>query len=270
VKFFSFNLLNCRKNKMCKYLKLNILFLFLFTNIYAQEFRLTDNKGTLKTVRNTRVTSNSSAPTDPIEGDIWFDTASSATKIYDGTNFIIIAINNTSPSVYTGSFIITAPNGSNNILSSTFDQTITNIPFLPSQITFVAHTNIEAFPTSGDNQDGNNSNTIQNTAGSMNGFVRNDGTASFLQQVIFIAAHGNSINDISRYASNQHCLGLRYTNQNGDNLGIINATLASFDTNNTSFGFTLNVKYSRGDFSLGNNFTDIFDENLIVFYTAHR
>ena len=245
---------------MCAYLKLNILFLFLVSNIYAQEVRLTDNKGTLKTVRNTRVTTSNNTPPEPIEGDVWINSNTSVIKIYDANNALFVTIS--SPAVYTGSFIITGPDGSND---TNFPQTITNLPFLPSQITFVAYTNIESFPTSDDNQDRGNSNTIQNTAGSMNGFVRNDSTANFLQQVIFIAAHGNSINDISRYASNTHCLGLRYTNQNGENLGIINATLASFDTIGTSFGFTLDVHYFKEN---GNN--DIFDENLIVFYTAHK
>ena len=117
------------------------------------------------------------------------------------------------------------------------------------------------------NQDTNNSNTIQNTAGSMNGFVRNNGNAPFVQKVIFIAAHGNSINDISRYSSDQHCLGLRYTNQNGNNLGIINAELTSFDTTVGSFGFTLSVTYTKGP-TFGN--TDIFNENLVVLYTAYK
>ncbi|MFQ3306496.1 MAG: hypothetical protein ACI9JT_001754 [Polaribacter sp.] len=245
---------------MCTYLKLNILFLFLVSNICAQEVRLIDNKGTIKKVRNTRVTTSNNAPPEPIEGDVWINTSTSVIKIYDANNALFVTIS--SPAVYTGSFIIPAPDGNND---TNFTQTITNLPFLPSQITFVAYTNIESFPTSNDNQASRNSNTIQNTAGSMNGFVRNDGTANFLQQVIFIAAHGNSINDISRYASNTHCLGLRYTNQNGQNLGIINAALTSFDTNGPSFGFTLDVNYIKGT---GNN--DIFDENLIVFYTAHK
>ena len=247
---------------MRAYLKLNILFLFLVSNIYAQEVRLTDNKGTLKTVRNTRVTKSNRTPPEPIEGDVWINSNTSVIKIYDASNALFVTISSPAvPAVYTGSFIITTPNDNRN----TFKQKIPNLPFLPSQITFVAYTNIESFPTSGDNQDKGNSNTIQNTAGSMNGFVRNDGTTNFLQQVIFIAAHGNSINDISRYASNEHCLGLRYTNQNGENLGIINAALTSFDTDDTSFGFTLEVNYTKGN---GNN--DIFDENLIVFYTAHK
>jgi hypothetical protein len=151
---------------------------------------------------------------------------------------------------------------------------------LPSQITFVAYTNIEYFPTNGSNQDRKNSNSIQNTAGTMNGFVRSDGNLGMLQQVIFIAAHGNSINNISRYASNEHCLGLRYSNQNGENLGIINAVFTSFDTNLSNFGFTLNVNYIKGTspspnfiggLLFGSNSNDeIFGENLIVFYTANK
>jgi hypothetical protein len=97
----------------------------------------------------------------------------------------------------------------------------------------------------------------------MNSFVRKIDANTFLQQVIFVATHGNS----SRYASNTHCLRLKYTNSNGNNLGIINAVSKSFNTNTerTSFSFTLDVNSSKED---GND--DVFDENLIVFYTAHK
>jgi hypothetical protein len=72
----------------------------------------------------------------------------------------------------------------------------------------------------------------------MNGLVRNNGTANFLQNIIFIAAHSKLINLIYRYITNKQL---------------------------TIFGFTLEVNYTKGN---GNN--DIFDENLIVFYTAHK
>jgi hypothetical protein len=232
---------------------------FTMTFANAQNVRVVDNKGTINTIRNTRVTSNSNQPTGSIEGDVWINTSTSEVKIYDNNGeFVTIG----SPAAYTGSFIITAPNGGN----KQFSKEIKNLPFLPSQITFVAYTNIENFNTDGSNQGGRNDNTIQNTAGTMNGFVRKDG-ANFVQNVIFIAAHGNSINDISRYSSDEHCLGLRYTNQNGNNLGIINAALTSFDTTVDSFGFTLNVGYIKGPATSN---TDIFNENLVVLYTAYK
>jgi hypothetical protein len=99
-------------------------------------------------------------------------------------------------SVYAGSFKISAQKGKNKDAAKNFNQVITNLPFLPSQITFVADTNIEDLTTDTSIQDQNNSVTIKNTRGSMHGFVRNNGTANFLQNVIFIAAHRNSINNV--------------------------------------------------------------------------
>ncbi|WP_158837964.1 hypothetical protein [Polaribacter sp. L3A8] len=56
-----------------------LFFLFIlctfFTHIsYAQEFRVIDNKGTVKTAINNSVTYGA-APATPLEGDVWFDTA---------------------------------------------------------------------------------------------------------------------------------------------------------------------------------------------------
>jgi hypothetical protein len=75
----------------------------------------------------------------------------------------------------------------------------------------------------------------------MNGLVRNYKTANFIQNVIFIAAHSNSINDIYRYIFNKQL---------------------------TIFGFTLDIHCFRR--TGNNNFIAIFNENLIVFYTAHK
>lgn len=61
-------------------------------------------------------------------------------------------------------------------------------------------------------------------------------------KLFILGGHGNSINDISRYASNSNCIGVRYGNQNGDDLGKITAYLSSFNTN----GFTLSVSYTLG------------------------
>ncbi|PQJ81559.1 hypothetical protein BTO16_02790 [Polaribacter glomeratus] len=60
---------------------------------YAQEIRVIDNKGTLKTAINNRVTSSSTSPILPLEGDVWFDNADASniiTKIYDGTSWILV------------------------------------------------------------------------------------------------------------------------------------------------------------------------------------
>ena len=64
----------------------------------AQEVRVIDNKGTIKTVNNNQVTTGITAPADPIlEGDVWFDTSATPTqtKIYDGSSWVFIAINET-------------------------------------------------------------------------------------------------------------------------------------------------------------------------------
>lgn len=86
------------------------------------------------------------------------------------------------PTVYNGSFIISAPGGN---FSTTFNQTINGLPFLPSQITFVAHANIESSNIDNDSGVGNNNTGINNSFGTMNGFVRNDGSSN-TQQVIYI------------------------------------------------------------------------------------
>ena len=80
---------------------LNTLFLtcaLAFISIAnAQEVRVIDNKGTIKTINNNQVTTGT-APADPIlEGDVWFDTSATPTqtKIYDGSSWVFIAINET-------------------------------------------------------------------------------------------------------------------------------------------------------------------------------
>ena len=79
---------------------LNTLFLtcaLAFISIAnAQEVRVIDNKGTIKIVNNNQVTTGAE-PTNPLEGDIWFDTSftPTQTKIYNGSSWVFIAINET-------------------------------------------------------------------------------------------------------------------------------------------------------------------------------
>ena len=79
---------------------LNTLFLtcaLAFISIAnAQEVRVIDNKGTIKTINNNQVTTGT-APAVPLEGDVWFDTnfSPTQTKIYDGSSWVFIAINET-------------------------------------------------------------------------------------------------------------------------------------------------------------------------------
>ncbi|WP_405379848.1 hypothetical protein [Maribacter sp. LLG6340-A2] len=58
--------------------------------MYAQEEEVIDHKGTRIKVRNTVVTSSATAPSEPLQNDIWFDTSAEVTKIYDGTSWLTI------------------------------------------------------------------------------------------------------------------------------------------------------------------------------------
>lgn len=137
------------------------------------------------------------------------------------------------------------------IITGTGTQTITGLPFEPSAIRFSAHPNVETYNVNADNGIGNNNNTYQNVFGTMNGYATNY-SGSILQQVIFVGGSGASINDISRYASSSRAIGIRYTNNNGNNLGLTAAEVTSFNTN----GFTINVT----------NHT----EDIVVIFEAHR
>ena len=127
-----------------------------------------------------------------------------------------------------------------------------NLPFKPARVVFTAYANVDAETLDDDNSSGsNNNNTKENTFGSMKGYAHDNGT-TISQQVIFNGGSGASINDISLYASPSHCIGLRYTNNNGDKLGLTNAYVDRF----TDTGFTLTVS----------NATDA----VLVIYEAYR
>lgn len=70
--------------------------------------------------------------------------------------------------------------------------------------------------------------------------------------MIYVGGSGNSINDISRFSSSSHCIGIRYSNQNGNSLGITSASIVSFDND----GFTINV--------------DRHADNLVVIFEAYK
>ncbi|WP_075344595.1 hypothetical protein [Tenacibaculum agarivorans] len=219
-------------------------------------------------------TSEITSIASPVEATVAYSTNEKIFYYYDGANWIALR---TTPSIHVGAFTINAPGGTTN---TTFDRIVTGIPFQPSQITFVAHANIEAedgidsdngntFP-SGNN---NNDRGIDNSFGTMNGFVRLNTGGSTTQQVIYVGGHGNSINDISRFASTSNCLGVRYGDQNGLDLGKITGSFSSFNSN----GFTISVSYTLG--TVTNNSTDpkvnvqptdILNESLVVFYTAYK
>lgn len=167
--------------------------------------------------------------------------ATDTNKIYkfDGSSWEEVA-NTNSPNVYMGVFIISAAGS----------QTISGIPFQPSQISFVAHANVESLNLDSDNGVSNNNTGIVNSFGTGNGFARDNG-GSITQQTIYVGGSGNSINDISRYASSSHCIGIRYSDQNGNSFGLTTAVLSTFNSD----GFTINV----------DNLTD----NLVVLYQAY-
>ncbi len=56
----------------------------------AQEVDVVDNKGTIVQVNNNNVTTSATAPTGPVENDIWFDTSTTPNeiKIYDGITWL--------------------------------------------------------------------------------------------------------------------------------------------------------------------------------------
>jgi hypothetical protein len=182
-------------------------------------------------------TAEINAVTNMEKGAMVYNTDINEVYVYNGS----VWVSSSQPSVHMGLVVITA----------TGNLTVSGLPFKPSQISFTAHANIESLNLNSDNGIRNNDNGIANSFGSMNGFARNDG-ASIVQQVIYVGGNGNSINDISRYASSNSCIGIRYSNQNGDNLGITAANVSSFNAN----GFSLNVT-SRAD-------------NLVVLYQAYK
>jgi len=200
------------------------------------------------------------AMSNPQTGHIIHNSTTNTLWYYDGTNWI--ETSKVVPTVYTGFFMINA-NG---------NQAITGLPFKPSQITFVAHANVESLTLDSDNGTGDNDRGIDNSFGTMNGFARDD-SGTTTQQVIYVGSHGNSVNDISRYASSLNRIGVRYGDQNGNDLGKITASFTSFDTN----GFTVNVTYTNGTITVNSadplrdvQPTDVLNEGLVVLYTAYK
>ncbi|RZN82783.1 MAG: hypothetical protein EVB11_07190 [Winogradskyella sp.] len=59
--------------------------LVTFSVANAQEVRVIDNKGTIQQIRNNQVTVSTTAPTNPLEGDVWYDTNTTPliVKIWD-------------------------------------------------------------------------------------------------------------------------------------------------------------------------------------------
>jgi len=201
----------------------------------------------------------------PIEATVAYSTNEKIFYYYDGTNWIALK---TSPSIYVGSFIVSAPGGTT---ATSVNQVISGLPFEPSQVTFVAHANVEGFNINAAGSGGLNTATLQNAFGTTNGFARNDG-AIITQATIYVGGSGSSINSISRYSSNTQCFGLRYNDQNANNLGILSGVLNSFnfDTGTSTGGFTITINYTLGTTGNADRNNDILNESLVVFYTAYK
>ncbi|CAL2075400.1 hypothetical protein [Tenacibaculum sp. 190524A05c] len=237
-----------------------LLFLFISVSINAQVF-----PGTPVSGFPSGTTAQITAVTGPVEATIAYSTDEKIFYYYDGTNWVALR---TAPSVYVGSFIINAPGGSS---ATSFDQVISGLPFQPSQVTFVAHANVEGFGVNSAGSGGLNTATLQNAFGTAQGYARNDG-ATIEQGTIYVGGSGSSINSISRYSSNAQCFGLRYNDQNANNLGILSGVLNSFDfnTGTQTGGFTIRVSYALGTTGNAGRNDDILNESLVVFYTAYR
>jgi hypothetical protein len=223
----------------------------------AQEVRVIDNKGTIKKINKVTTDGTAPASADSLTGDIWFDDSATPTqtKIYDGINWVTVVANSDS-NVYTGVFVIDRTGNDD------FTEEITGIPFQPSQVTFVAHANVASINSIGSSTPRNDS-TINNSFGTMNGFA-NASTGSLVQQVIYVGGSGNSINSIGWFSSPNHCIGVRYGNNDAVNLGIIEGAL-SFTTD----GFDIAVTYDITGLSTDNR-NRLRAEKLVVLYTAYK
>jgi hypothetical protein len=226
----------------------------------AQEVRTLDNKETIKKVRKNQVTTSATAPTAPLEGDVWFDTSAppTQTKIYKNgaESWVTVEADH---SVYKGFFIIERPVGS----SDTFTiDTIRGLPFQPSQVTFVAHANVDSINSKGSS---NRENNITNSFGTMNGFFN---ASKGVQQVIYVGGNGNSINNIGWFSSSSHCIGVRYGDQNGNDLGIITGALSLITAAGIAIedGFDITVKYNASN----RQATAFRKEKLVILYTAYK
>ncbi|MGB6269457.1 MAG: hypothetical protein WBF67_10660 [Olleya sp.] len=235
--------------------KITIILLFLATSYSYAQVPLADELVDI----HSATTIEMNAIVNPDEGSMIYNTTEKC--IYQRTDTAWVKIGE-SISVFTGTFIISAEGVT----------TVTGIPFEPSQVTFVANANVESLNIDSDNGTGDNDRGIDNSFGTMNGFARNiNGTLT--QQAIFIGGSGNSINDISRYASSSNCIGVRYGDQNGSSLGKIEGAFSGI----TSDGFNITVNYTDGVVNVNNGNplvdvkpTDVNNESLLVIFTAYK
>lgn len=192
------------------------------------------------------------AVSNPIEGSLIYNSNQKAIFYYDGNRWI-----NTKKSSHSGTILIPQDPVNNlnnpNLTRPPLDIVVNDVPFKPSRIEFVAYANVDVLNLNDDNSTGQNNNgTKENSFGYMTGYAQLNADGTIAQQVISGGGSGNSINDISRYASSSFCVGIRYGNQNGDQVGLTTAELVSFDDN----GFTIRSRRR--------------DDALVVIYTAFQ
>ncbi|WP_405378863.1 hypothetical protein [Nonlabens sp. Asnod3-A02] len=169
----------------------------------------------------------------------------------------------TTPQVFFGKLIISAKGTLN----------ITDVPFKPESIEFLAVNRVQNYDEtyrSGDN----NSNDIRMAGGQTMGYAQTVGTG-IDQQVISNGANGSSINNIGTYSSSSHCIAAFFVNNNGEPIhdngtanggtdaegGLISASLQSFDAS----GFTLNVDKFLAGAALNSR-----TNQIVVIYKAYR
>ncbi len=220
------------------------IILMMFFNSYA--FSQIDANSLMGLPRAS--TAERNAITGVSLGSLVYD--STLNRVFQYTNSGWLELQ-TERNVYLGVFEITGATTAASPLE------IIDVPFRPTQVSFVAHANVDALNQNQDNGVGNNNTGIANAFGSMNGFARENTDNSITQQTIYIGGSGNSINDISRSSSSNHCIGVRYSNQNGNQVGLIRASLDGF----TNVGFNLVVTYANGTPAA---------ERLVVLFTAYR
>ncbi|AEE18526.1 hypothetical protein [Dokdonia sp. 4H-3-7-5] len=237
-------------------LYITILLVFVYAFAKAQT---TDPAYLVNVQKASQLEIDAYDPADLEIGMLVYNTDENRIFEYTNNGFLELL---TEKNIYTGWFII----------SGEGVVTVSDIPFTPSQVTFSAAANVESRDIDSDNGTGNNDRGINNSYGTMNGFA-NDTGATLVQQVTFVGGHGNSINDISRYASSSNCIGVRYGDQNGSSLGKIEAAFGAF----TADGFTVNVNYTDGVITVNSTNAlvdiqpdDVNNEALLVIFTAYK
>jgi len=77
-------------NKLKRQITILLVFGLLSLQAQAQLISVIDNKGTISNVRNNQVTTAATAPTTPLEGDVWFETDTLISRVWDGTSWVRI------------------------------------------------------------------------------------------------------------------------------------------------------------------------------------